>query len=85
MERPNSPFSRTDEGLLINLTDNANFSMFRIGSIEPRPQLVRIVSQIGQILTKQSGDIEIRGHTTVAPSNHPHMIIGGFRPTERMS
>jgi len=49
--------------LLINLTDDANFSMFNVGSIEPKPQLVRILGQIGRILAQQTGDVEIRGHT----------------------
>ena len=55
--------TQSEEGLLINLTDDANFSMFNVGSIEPKPQLVRILGQIGRILAQQTGDVEIRGHT----------------------
>lgn len=54
---------RINEGLLISLTDDANFSMFGIGSIEPRPQLVRILERIGRLLVSQVGEIEVRGHT----------------------
>jgi chemotaxis protein MotB len=52
-----------DDGALISLTDDANFSMFDIGSIEPKPQLVRILAKVGKILAEQRGDVEIRGHT----------------------
>jgi chemotaxis protein MotB len=55
--------TQTEEGLLISLTDSANFSMFDVGSIEPKPQLVRILAEIGKMLSKLPGDIEIRGHT----------------------
>jgi len=52
-----------EDGALISLTDDANFSMFDIGSIEPKPQLVRILAKIGTILARQKGDVEVRGHT----------------------
>jgi chemotaxis protein MotB len=55
--------TQSEEGLLISLTDDANFSMFNVGSIEPKPQLVRVIGRIGRILAEQTGDVEIRGHT----------------------
>ncbi|CAN2533793.1 hypothetical+protein [Methylocapsa aurea] len=60
---PHVEVAETSEGLLISLTDDANFSMFAVGSVEPRPQAVRIIGRIGQLLAKQSGEIELRGHT----------------------
>lgn len=60
---PHVDVAETPEGLVISLTDDANFSMFAVGSVEPRPQAVRIIGQIGQLLAKQSGEIELRGHT----------------------
>jgi chemotaxis protein MotB len=60
---PHLEVTETSEGLLISLTDDANFSMFAVGSVEPKPQLVRIIGQIGRILAKQPGEIELRGHT----------------------
>lgn len=60
---PRFEVAETPEGVLISLTDDANFSMFAVGSVEPRPQAVRVIAQIGRILAKQSGDIELRGHT----------------------
>jgi chemotaxis protein MotB len=60
---PQFEVRRTDDGVLISLTDNADFSMFGVGSIEPTPQLVRILAQVGPVLAKQRGEVEIAGHT----------------------
>ena len=57
----------TPEGILISLTDDANYSMFAIGSAEPRPETVQIMGKIGQILKSGSGSIVIRGHTDGRP------------------
>jgi chemotaxis protein MotB len=60
---PKVEVKQTDEGLLISLTDDANFSMFDVGSIKPKPQLVRIIGEIGKILAARKGAVELRGHT----------------------
>lgn len=60
---PKVEVRQTEEGVLISLTDDANFSMFAVGSIEPKPQLVRLLAQIGKALASRSGEIELRGHT----------------------
>jgi chemotaxis protein MotB len=60
---PHVEVAETSEGLLISLTDDASFSMFAVGSVKPKPQLVRIIGQIGNLLSKQPGAIELRGHT----------------------
>jgi chemotaxis protein MotB len=62
-EAPRVEVGKANEGTLVSLTDDANFSMFDVGSIQPKPQLVRILAQVGRILAKQRGEIEIRGHT----------------------
>lgn len=62
-DAPTIDVKAIDGGVLISLTDDANFNMFGVGSIEPRPQLVRILGEIGKILATRSGDIEIRGYT----------------------
>jgi chemotaxis protein MotB len=54
---------RTDEGLLIMLGDNSGRGMFAIGSAKPGAGLIDLVSVIGKILSKQTGDVIIRGHT----------------------
>ncbi|RTL87889.1 MAG: flagellar motor protein MotB [Hyphomicrobiales bacterium] len=60
---PKVEVRQTEEGLLISLTDDANFSMFDVGSIKPKPQLVRIIGEVGKILAGKPGAVELRGHT----------------------
>jgi chemotaxis protein MotB len=57
----------TAEGILISLTDDASFSMFAVGSAEPRPETVHAMEKIGRILKNGSGSIVIRGHTDGRP------------------
>lgn len=60
---PKVEVKKTDEGLLVSLTDDAKFAMFDVGSAQPKPQLVRIIGEIGKILSSRPGDIELRGYT----------------------
>jgi chemotaxis protein MotB len=57
----------TGEGILISLTDNARFGMFAIGSAEPRPEVVRLLQSVAEILRERDGAIVIRGHTDARP------------------
>jgi chemotaxis protein MotB len=57
----------TPEGLLINVTDDLHFSMFAVGSAEPRPELVRAMERIGKVLAARPGRVIIRGHTDSRP------------------
>ncbi len=60
---PHVEAKATPEGLLISLTDDANFGMFEVGSAKPRPELVLIMEKIGQVLQGKPGEIVVRGHT----------------------
>ncbi|MDO9442852.1 MAG: MotB family protein [Beijerinckiaceae bacterium] len=60
-----------DEGVLISLTDDLNFGMFKVGSAEPQPEVVRAMERIGQILKAQAGMFIIRGHTDGRPFRTP--------------
>lgn len=64
---PVAEVRRVEEGLLVSLTDDANFGMFAVGSAEPRPELVRIIDKIGPLLTKRPDTIIVRGHTDNRP------------------
>jgi chemotaxis protein MotB len=64
---PGVAVEQTGEGVMISLTDDADFGMFDIGSAEPQPQLVRIMERVAAILKAQSGAITIRGHTDGRP------------------
>lgn len=61
--RPNITTKATPEGVLVSLMDDTNFSMFKIASAEPSPQLVVVLDKIGNLLNKQPGKIVVRGHT----------------------
>jgi chemotaxis protein MotB len=64
---PVAEVRQVEEGLLISLTDDANFGMFAVGSAEPRPELIRVIDKIGPLLTKRPGVVIVRGHTDNRP------------------
>lgn len=69
-KRPDAPqveVRSTDEGVLISLTDNANFGMFAIGSAEPHAETVNVMQRVAAVLNKREGSIIIRGHTDARP------------------
>lgn len=51
------------EGVLISLTDKSNVSMFAVGSAEPKPEAVVLLTRIGELLSDREGSIIISGHT----------------------
>jgi chemotaxis protein MotB len=63
---------RTDEGLLVSLTDAADFGMFAIGSAEPQPELVRAIDKIAPLIAERPGAIVVRGHTDGRQFRSPH-------------
>ena len=63
---------RTDEGLLVSLTDAADFGMFAIGSAEPQPELVRAIDKIAPLIAERPGTIVVRGHTDGRQFRTPH-------------
>ena len=65
--RPNIATRATAEGIVISLTDDTNFNMFRISSSEPSPQLVIFLEKAGGLINKYPGRIVIRGHTDGRP------------------
>jgi chemotaxis protein MotB len=61
--RPNITTKATSEGILVSLTDDMAFSMFKIASAEPSPQLVLVLEKVGNLISKQPGKLVVRGHT----------------------
>ena len=57
----------TKEGLLISVTDKLDFSMFGVGSAEPRPELVRAMEAVAKIVKEKPGHIVVRGYTDARP------------------
>jgi chemotaxis protein MotB len=64
---PQIEVKATAEGVLVSLTDDANFGMFEVGSAKPRAELVLIMEKIGHVLSKTGGNIIVRGHTDARP------------------
>ncbi|MCK9908095.1 MotB family protein [Microbacteriaceae bacterium K1510] len=65
--RPVAEVRETNEGLLINLTDDVNYGMFAIGSAEPTPGLVRALDKITPLISQRPGQVIVRGHTDNRP------------------
>lgn len=64
---PHVEVRATKEGLLIDLTDDTNFSMFNVGSAVPDGRLVRVMERVGQILAGRPGEVVVRGFTDGRP------------------
>lgn len=64
---PGITVTRGDKGMLISLSDQADFGMFAIGSAKPLPQTVTIMARIATVLEEMPGDVIIRGHTDARP------------------
>ena len=57
----------TDQGVLISLTDKLSFSMFALGSAEPRAEVIQAMDAVAQALKARPGTIILRGHTDARP------------------
>lgn len=64
---PKVSVSKTKEGILLSLTDGAEFGMFKIASAKPTKALVLFMEKVAKILKGQRGDLVVRGHTDGRP------------------
>ena len=64
---PDIETKRTSEGLLISLTDKLDFSMFGVGSAEPKQELVRAMEAIAKLVKTTPGHVIVRGYTDARP------------------
>ncbi len=64
---PNLSVKATPEGLVIDLTDDIDYTMFPVGSAIPDGRLVRAMEQIARALQKRPGAVSLRGHTDGRP------------------
>jgi len=58
---------RTNQGVLLSLSDDTQFGMFDVASAKPAKELVLFMEKVSQALVKQPGKIVIRGHTDGRP------------------
>lgn len=81
---PLAEVRKSGDDFIVALTDNAKFTMFEVGSITPKPQLVRVLEQIGKALATEPGNIEIRGYTDArvyAAKNYDNWRLSSDRAT----
>ena len=60
---PNLDVKRTNEGLLVSLTDTNGFSMFANGSAVPARRIVLLMERVAKILSAHPGAVIVRGFT----------------------
>jgi len=66
-QRPQVDVTKTKKGVLLSLSDDAEFGMFSVASAKPAKELVLFMEKISKVLLKQSGKIVIKGHTDGRP------------------
>lgn len=57
----------TTEGVVIDLTDDVDFSMFDVGSAIPGGQVVVLIEKIAEVLSSKPGMVVVRGFTDGRP------------------
>lgn len=63
----NVRFTDTREGLRIDLVDEADFSMFKLGTDVLLPQARALIHEVGQVIADVPNDVIVRGHTDALP------------------
>ena len=58
---------QTAEGIRIDLVDNADFAMFRLGTTVLTPDAVELLKALGETIGPEGGELMIRGHTDSVP------------------
>ena len=69
--------SATPDGIRIDLMDNADFSMFRLGTTVLTPDAVELLRALGHTLADEPGGLAIRGHTDGLQWRRGDGISGG--------
>src|SRR3546814_1286006 len=64
---PNIRFTETREGLRIDIVDDADFSMFVLGTSQLTPEASHILSELAKAVALVPNQLMIRGHTDAAP------------------
>ncbi len=57
----------TTEGVRIDLVDDADFSMFRLGTTVLAPEAVQLLGAVAEAVAPEAGGLTVRGHTDALP------------------
>jgi chemotaxis protein MotB len=60
-------FTESEEGLRIDLVDEADFSMFQVGTADLLPAARHLIQQVSQVIAGVPNAVIIRGHTDSLP------------------
>jgi chemotaxis protein MotB len=63
----NIRFTDTREGLRIDLIDEADFSMFKVGTDALLPEARRLMNEVAQVIEGVPNPVIVRGHTDALP------------------
>ncbi len=63
----NIRFTETREGLRIDIVDEAEFSMFRVGTDQLLPDARLLVGEVAKVASDLPNDLIVRGHTDALP------------------
>ena len=64
---PKVDVRRTAEGLVLSLTDTADFSMFANGSAVPARQVIAMMDRVASVIRSKPGTVIVRGYTDSKP------------------
>ncbi len=65
--RKNVRFTETNEGLRIDLVDEADFAMFAMGTDQLVPQARELLEKVAKVIAGVPNDVIVRGHTDGLP------------------
>ena len=63
----NLRFTQTVDGMRIDVVDDADFSMFTMGTSQLTPEAVRLFQEVAEAIGGVPNQLMIRGHTDAAP------------------
>jgi len=76
-------FTQSDQGLRIDLVDEADFSMFEVGTNVLRPEASRLLRQVAQVIAPVPNQVVVRGHTDSRPYSNRRSMNNWMLSTSR--
>jgi chemotaxis protein MotB len=81
--RKNVRFVPTRDGLRIDLIDNADYSMFALGTTALNPEAAELIDTVAKAVAQTGNAISIRGHTDSLPYGDPRAMNNWMLSTGR--